>query len=129
MGTVDPPAKARAPQAAAPLEDSPDDRERSVAVPPAPCPPRRPTSEAPVRLGLGNATETRTLAKNRERIKTKEEYMGKLEGRIAPIIGSNSGIGLATAKQFVNESSRPKEIHSVGGNKSSALPVPWPEPL
>ena len=29
--------------------------------------------------------------------------MGKLEGTIALIIGGNSGIGLATAKQFVNE--------------------------
>ena len=29
--------------------------------------------------------------------------MGKLEGRIALIAGGNSGVGLATAKQFVNE--------------------------
>ena len=34
---------------------------------------------------------------------TEEEYMNKLEGKIALNTGGNSGIGLATAKQFVNE--------------------------
>jgi NAD(P)-dependent dehydrogenase (short-subunit alcohol dehydrogenase family) len=29
--------------------------------------------------------------------------MNKLEGKVALIIGGNSGIGLATAKQFVNQ--------------------------
>ena len=29
--------------------------------------------------------------------------MGKLDGRIAPVTGGNSGIGLTTAKQFVNQ--------------------------
>jgi NAD(P)-dependent dehydrogenase (short-subunit alcohol dehydrogenase family) len=34
---------------------------------------------------------------------TKEKNMRKLEGKIALVTGGNSGIGLATAKQFVNE--------------------------
>jgi len=37
---------------------------------------------------------------------TKENYMGKLEGKIALVTSANSGVGLATAKQFVNEGSR-----------------------
>jgi len=34
---------------------------------------------------------------------SKEKNMGKLEGKITLITGGNSGIGLATAQQFVHE--------------------------
>jgi hypothetical protein len=39
----------------------------------------------------------------------------KLEGKIAPVAGGNSGIGLATAKQFANEGAYVSPDAGIGG--------------
>ena len=46
--------------------------------------------------------------------------MNKLEGKSALITGGNSGIGLATAKQFVNEGAREFLVDAMGNDTKVA---------
>jgi NAD(P)-dependent dehydrogenase (short-subunit alcohol dehydrogenase family) len=52
---------------------------------------------------VSDRSQAWTLAKNSEKMTTKEKDMGKLEGKVAVVTGGNSGIGLATARRFVAE--------------------------
>jgi len=62
----------------------------------------RVATSVPQRIHLYSAQLKRsavfTIVKEKQ-----EKYMGKLEGKIALVTGGNSGIGLATAKEFVNQ--------------------------
>src|SRR6266478_1230187 len=58
-------------------------------------------SAEPARSGGCPDCVARGVASNR--MTTREGNMDKLEGKTALVTGGNSGIGLATAKQFVHE--------------------------
>jgi NADP-dependent 3-hydroxy acid dehydrogenase YdfG len=60
--------------------------------------------------------ERRTLAAG------KEYGMGKLEAKIGLITGGTSGIGLATAKQFVNEGAY---VFITGRREAELALLPW----